>query len=261
MQYQQHQQQQPPPPPPQQQHFMPQQPLLSGFPVPLTPNYPLQLARQPTPTRTTGVTSFNQHQSTPGSGGGGDTGPPLVVFPPSTDRLSVGNDADDDQSIPSLQSLPSDESPKQTQSECVHESMWDYFKECLSWEGQSFHFIAFSVTYSITYVHVQLLSFHLQMQHPCYKTTCVQRPFPQPQLLAIYAVCLLPFSFTTSVQHLTCRCSIRRETVELDKWEADLILCTQWHCSPQLPRPAVNDATEPPTSSGEDLDHNGLLTR
>ena len=159
MQYQQHQQQQPPPPPPQQQHFMPQQPLLSGFPVPLTPNYPMQMARQPTPTRTTGVTSFNQHQSTPGSGGSGDTGPPLVVFPPSTDRLSVGNDADDDQSIPSLQSLPSDESPKQTQSECVHESMWDYFKECLSWEGQSFHPpIAFSVTYSTTYMCSCLVS-------------------------------------------------------------------------------------------------------
>ena len=44
-----------------------------------------------------------------------------MVFPPSIDRLSVGNDADDDQSIPSLQSLPSEESPKQAQSENICE--------------------------------------------------------------------------------------------------------------------------------------------
>ena len=106
----------------EQEHFMPQQPLLSGFPVPLTPNYPMQLPRvQSALTRPVGPTPFNQHHSTPGSGSGGGAAGPLVVFPPSTDRLSV-NDADDDQSIPSLQSLPSEESPKQAQSECIHTS-------------------------------------------------------------------------------------------------------------------------------------------
>ena len=100
---------------------MPQQPLLSGFPVPLTPNYPTQLPRmQPTPTRPVPTTTFNQHHSAPSVGG--SDGGPVVVFPPSTDRLSVGNDADDDQSIPSLQSLASEESPKQAQSEGTHET-------------------------------------------------------------------------------------------------------------------------------------------
>lgn len=55
----------------------------------------------------------------------------MVVFP-STDRLSVGNDADDDQSIPSLQSLPSEESPKQAQSEGVHGMLYSaYIEKCL----------------------------------------------------------------------------------------------------------------------------------
>jgi len=55
----------------------------------------------------------------------------MLVFP-STDRLSVGNDADDDQSIPSLQSLPSEESPKQAQSEGVHEMVYSAYIEKVS---------------------------------------------------------------------------------------------------------------------------------
>ena len=111
-----------------QQPFMPQQPLLSGFPVPLTPNYPSQLPRvQSVSTRPVVTTSYNQ-QSTPLGGGGGGDGGLMVVFP-STDRLSVGNDADDDQSIPSLQSLPSEESPKQAQSEGVHGMLYSAYIE------------------------------------------------------------------------------------------------------------------------------------